>query len=161
MELGRRGSLTRRGGHVDGWTTQDGSSLYIRCVTSACFTYTLFTCLTFLHTCPKPQPVTVLIEGEVRSLIVSLVTKEPTTDVSSPCNWQFPLTRAETATMTHTVGCHSRTLLQTHTLPLSIKHVPVADSALSLVLKLVKHNPCRPVGCSPTAGKHKLGKFTH
>lgn len=121
MELGRRGSLTRRGGHVYGWTTQDGSSLCIRCMTSACFTYTLFTCLTFLHTCPKPQPVTVLIKGAVRSLLVSLVTKEPTTDVSFPCNWQFPPSRAETATMTHTVGCHSRTLLQTCALPLSIK----------------------------------------
>ena len=30
-------------------------SLYISCWTSACFTSTLLTCLTFLHTCPWPQ----------------------------------------------------------------------------------------------------------
>ena len=30
-------------------------SLYIPCRTSACFTYTIFTWLTFLHTCLRPQ----------------------------------------------------------------------------------------------------------
>lgn len=32
-----------------------GPSLCTRCVANACFPYTLFTCLTFLHTCPKPS----------------------------------------------------------------------------------------------------------
>lgn len=38
------------------------SSLYL-----PSFTYTLLTGLTFLHTCPRPQQVTVLIKGTVRS----------------------------------------------------------------------------------------------
>lgn len=66
-------------------------SLYISCLTSACFTYTLLRRVTFLHTCPMPQPMTVLaLEQNIATLIayqrdgenhvallVSLVTDEP------------------------------------------------------------------------------------
>ena len=41
-------------------------SLYIPCLTSACFTYILSSGLTFLCTCPRPQLVIVLIKGAVR-----------------------------------------------------------------------------------------------
>ena len=43
-------------------------SLYIPCLTSACFTYTLLTWLTFLLTGPSPQLVIVLIKGVVRGV---------------------------------------------------------------------------------------------
>ena len=78
---------------VYGQDTQDGCSLYIPCSTSACFTYTLLTCLTFLHPCPRLQLMTVLAldqnistliayqrgsEEQPAPLLVSLVTNEPT-----------------------------------------------------------------------------------
>ena len=54
-------------------------SLYIPCPTSACFTYTLLTCLTFLCTFLRPQLVIVIVKGVVRGLpLVALVTNEPT-----------------------------------------------------------------------------------
>ena len=43
-------------------------SLYIPCPTRACFVYTLLTWLNFLHICPRPQLVIVLIKGAVRGL---------------------------------------------------------------------------------------------
>ena len=51
------------------------------CLTSACFTYTFLTRLTFLHTCPRPQLVIVLIKEVERgmpALLVPVVTDEPT-----------------------------------------------------------------------------------
>lgn len=118
---GRRGSWTRsRRGHVCGWTTQRPFSVHpLR--GERLFPLHPVHMPDLPTYLPQAQPVTVLIEGAERSLLVSLVTNEPTTDVSSPWNWQFPLARAEAAAMTCTVGCHSRTLLQTCTLPLSIK----------------------------------------
>ena len=43
-------------------------SLYIPYSTSACFTYTLLTGLTFLHTSFRTQLVTVLIKGAVKGM---------------------------------------------------------------------------------------------
>lgn len=43
-----------------GQATQDGFSLYISCLTGACFTYTQLIRLIFLHIHPRPQLMTVL-----------------------------------------------------------------------------------------------------
>lgn len=45
--------------------------LYIPCMTSVCLPCTLLTWLTFLHTCPRPQLVIVLIQGAVRGVPLS------------------------------------------------------------------------------------------
>ena len=53
-----------------GQAAQGGRSLalYTPRLTSACFTCTLYTCLTFLCTYHRPQLVIVLIKGAVRGV---------------------------------------------------------------------------------------------
>ena len=56
-------------------------SLCLPCSTCPRFSYISLTWLTFLHTCPRPQLLTILSKGAVRGcaiLLVSLVTEEST-----------------------------------------------------------------------------------
>ena len=128
-------------------------------LTSACFTSTLLTWLTFLHACPKPQPLTVLIKGPGRgrslywfpwwitahltSVPLQLVGELPSG--SEDCPHILPATYC-----THP-GCHSRTLLQSCKLTHQLNHWYLCcwPWALSSILKLGKHSPYRHVGYSP------------
>ena len=91
-------------------------------------------------------------------LPVSLVTSERTC-CQSLYNWRSPLPRERSLPCCparrwpHTVGCHSRTLLQTSKLPHRLNHWCLGrwPRALSSVLKLGEYRPCRPAGCRSTA----------
>ena len=81
--------------HRYGQTTQDGSALTLcisPCSTNARFTYLLYTGLTFLCTCPRPQLVTAFqwnSEGHSPLLVSLVVMSQP--DINSPYNWQYSL----------------------------------------------------------------------
>ena len=81
-------------------------------------------------------------------LLVSLVTNEPACP-QFLTNWLSPLppgmrTAARSCCLLHTVGYHSRTLLQKLSSPSIKSLVSVADSGLVLMDKY------SPTGCSPT-----------
>ena len=136
----------------------------IPCSTSAYFTCTLFTWLTFLHTCPRSQVWLVVALGQNSPFCLSKVWLGAYLSVAFPGNWKANLTsispitgnlpllpEVKTAAMScllHTVWCCSRTLLQTDKFPHSLNCWSLCCWlwALSLVLKLVKYRPFRLVG---------------
>ena len=97
-------------------------SLYIPRPTSSCFACTLCTQLTILLLALGPSWWLFLSKGLWGACpsAVSLVTNEPTWPQFQP--WESRLLPYSACCLLHTVGCCSRTLLQTWTLPGSLNH---------------------------------------
>ena len=131
-------------------------SLYIPCWTTAYFTYTLLTGLTYLCTCPRLQLVIVLIKGAVRGMPgVSLVTNEPTWG-NSPFNWQCLLTLEATPAFMSSAtqwGVAPGPCFRQVSFPLPLHYRCRCGwlQAPSLVSKLGKCRLCRSVGPQPNS----------
>ena len=97
-------------------------SLYIPCPTSSCFTCTLCTQLTILLLALGPSWWLFLSKGLWGTCVsaVSLVTNEPTWPQFQP--WESRLPPYSACCLLHMVGCCSKTLLQTCTLPGLLNH---------------------------------------
>lgn len=131
------------------------AAVFLLCVhpllTSACFTYELLTALTFLHTCPTPQLVTVLIQGTVRGgpLYWQLMDQPnviPPITGSLPLPLGLKIVARPSLLLTAQVGCWSKTLLQTSKPPHALNWVSVADSGLPFFLELGRYRVCGPGG---------------
>ena len=111
---------------VSVWSGHSGwlfsCSLYIPCPTSSCFTCTLCTQLTILLLALGPSWWLFLSKGlwGTCASAVSLVTNEPTWPQFQP--WESRLPPYSACCLLHTVGCCSKTLLQTCTLPGLLNH---------------------------------------
>ena len=121
-------------------------SLYIPCPTRACFVYTLLTWLNFLHICPRPQLVIVLIKGEVTGLplyrfpwyLISPPEVNSPITGTAPSLWEQRLPPCPAHLLPHTVWWCSRTLLSDMEDSHSQNHWSLCCwfQTLSLVLKL-------------------------
>ena len=143
-------------------------SLYMPCWISACFTYTLFTWLTFLYACLPQAPTrdcSCPRGSEGRACPSARFPGIRWANLLSipPVTGSLPLPGAKAASLSCSPShgrCCSRTLLHICKMdpPYPLYHWCLCRwlHALSSVLKLGKYRPYRPVRCSPTERKRKM-----